>query len=395
MLAQPHRLFSNLLAQGSRSGFFKTTHFDYVKQISREEIASGGTALIDRVSYSNCWIEIHKTLLPKYQVQHEYEALQKREFEILSSLDHPFILKALRLDPKVAAGEIGTTQVLVLEHINGLPLNALEDFLGALSEDERSIWAMNLLYQLISVVRYLGKKEVVHGDLSPENIIVQPGGFIKLIDFGVARWEGGTPLHFKVCGRPQFRAPELLAEGSTSHSGDIFAVAKVYEWILGMDLAEQEVHQKILRKMLDQRILPNIRAKGVDLVQGLCPLPAPGEMRQAEIFREPTKICPHTKFTRIRQDFLMAILVVIFPFVTTWTPALSRLTINTLPYSVVSIDSGGEKFTQDTPIRDLQVPSGKVSIRMVFPSQYNRQVIRHLTLGPGESAKVFEDFSKY
>src|SRR5262249_12533712 len=70
---------------------------------------------------------------------------------------------------------------------------------------------------------------LIHRDVSPQNILVTHQGEVKLLDFGVARAEGR--LHQTrqglVKGKFAFMAPEQITSSAVDHRADLFALAEV------------------------------------------------------------------------------------------------------------------------------------------------------------------------
>lgn len=85
--------------------------------------------------------------------------------------------------------------------------------------------AANLLYDIANALAFLSGRQLVHGDVKPDNIGYEDGNYI-LLDFGICRpaedfAEDSTPT-----GSLRTRAPELLlGEGKHSHSADVWALA--------------------------------------------------------------------------------------------------------------------------------------------------------------------------
>ena len=62
--------------------------------------------------------------------------------------------------------------------------------------------------QVVSMFEYLHSKNIVYRDLKPENILLKEDGYLKLTDFGFAKYvEGRT---YTLCGTPEYLAPEIL-----------------------------------------------------------------------------------------------------------------------------------------------------------------------------------------
>ncbi|WP_295801775.1 bifunctional protein-serine/threonine kinase/phosphatase [uncultured Microbulbifer sp.] len=96
----------------------------------------------------------------------------------------------------------------------------------------------NLVQQLVSALRRLQRLEIVHGDLKPENIMVDAKGRLKLIDLGGANAAGLQELlHYQDSAPPgskNYCAPEYFFGDAASHRSDIFSLGVIaYEMLTG------------------------------------------------------------------------------------------------------------------------------------------------------------------
>jgi len=97
------------------------------------------------------------------------------------------------------------------------------------------------------------EKEIIHGDIKPENIMITPGNRVKILDFGVARraWKAATPDEATKSmetmtasgGTPAYMAPEVLLQKPDDGRSDIFSLGLVFYEMLG---GEQPFHSDSL-----------------------------------------------------------------------------------------------------------------------------------------------------
>jgi serine/threonine protein kinase len=152
----------------------------------------------------------------------------QREIEAMSRLDHP------RIVPVIDAGRdpnVGLYFVMVL--LTGQPLHEVATRWRSWSE----MWPV--VDEVLDALGHAHARGVIHRDIKPDNIIIDPSGEPVLLDFGVARLKdqarSGTSAH-DMLGTVDYAAPEQ-ATGNRRRIGpwtDIYAFAIVlYELICG------------------------------------------------------------------------------------------------------------------------------------------------------------------
>ncbi|MFT2091057.1 protein kinase domain-containing protein [Paraglaciecola sp. 2405UD69-4] len=93
--------------------------------------------------------------------------------------------------------------------------------------------------QLITALRVLQRKDMVHRDVKPENVMITHQGEVKLIDFGTVLVKAlaetnSLPEEKVVVGAVHYIAPEYLLKHDSSHLSDMFSVVTVvYEMLAG------------------------------------------------------------------------------------------------------------------------------------------------------------------
>jgi serine/threonine protein kinase len=99
--------------------------------------------------------------------------------ESLKELNHPNIIKYLKVDPAPDRQGIN----ILLEHIAGGSVRNLLDKFGPLEEKVIRIY----MRQILEGLKYLHKNDIVHNNLKCSNILVANEGTIKLSDFGIIK----------------------------------------------------------------------------------------------------------------------------------------------------------------------------------------------------------------
>jgi len=65
--------------------------------------------------------------------------------------------------------------------------------------------------QIVLSIGYLHKKKIMHRDLKLENVLVAENGFLKIIDYGLAKTLKENELSRTFCGTPEYLAPEMVS----------------------------------------------------------------------------------------------------------------------------------------------------------------------------------------
>ncbi|CAF4241147.1 unnamed protein product [Rotaria sp. Silwood2] len=105
----------------------------------------------------------------------------------------------------------------------------LADLYQLLEDDCRLFFFLSkvqkIACQLVSALYYLHSHRVLHRDMKPQNILIFPGGKVKLCDFGFARnMTMETMVLTSIKGTPLYMCPELVDEKPYDHSADLWAL---------------------------------------------------------------------------------------------------------------------------------------------------------------------------
>jgi serine/threonine-protein kinase len=174
-------------------------------------------------------VVLKEFILPVYvDISVRKSALKQFENEarILSQLQHPQIVRLLDFFVE------DHRAYLVLEHIDGSSMRTIVEGNGPLSiENTRA-----LANQMCDILSYLHSQipPVVHRDFTPDNLILNTNGTLKLIDFNVAQNTESTTTG-TVVGKPAYLPPEQF-RGTPTTQSDIYAMgATLYFLLTGCD----------------------------------------------------------------------------------------------------------------------------------------------------------------
>jgi serine/threonine protein kinase len=167
------------------------------------------------------------------------------EARLLARLSHPNIVQLLD------AGRDGSELYLALELIDGATLQQIFRAANARGERVSTAVAAEVGVQLCEALEYahglLGEDgrplELVHRDISPQNVLVDRQGNVKLSDFGIARSrERSTQTATGLLkGKLTYMAPEQLLGGDYDRRVDLYAVGVIlFELLTG-----ERLHQSI------------------------------------------------------------------------------------------------------------------------------------------------------
>ncbi len=165
-----------------------------------------------------------KTILP-FRDDERGRRLFFREARVCAQIDHPNVVVIHN------AGEEDGVPYIIMRHVDGKNLaEYLDDQGGPLS------WAKALSI-MRSVARGLSavhRRNLVHRDVKPSNIMVSFEGRVLLMDFGLVRdaSEGSLSATTGVMGTPQYMSPEQCAGVSLDGRSDIFSLGSSLYYLL-------------------------------------------------------------------------------------------------------------------------------------------------------------------
>lgn len=206
-------------------------------------LGAGGMGQVFRVRNTlSDRIEAMKVMKPQLTAEPETAARFMSEIRILAGFTHPNIAQ-LR-----TAFQVDGTVVMIMELVEGVTL-AFETRGRRIPERE----AVGYVLQLLAALHYAHLRGVVHRDVKPSNLIVTPGGIVKLMDFGVARSELQARLTRPgtAVGSLPYMSPEQMSGAAVDGRSDLYSAGIVlYELIAGRRPFEDKGGYSIVQQQL-------------------------------------------------------------------------------------------------------------------------------------------------
>jgi predicted Ser/Thr protein kinase/PAS domain-containing protein len=169
----------------------------------------------------------------------------RKEAEICLKLDpHPGVARLI--DTLEDDGKL----VIIQEYVEGRTLGDMLD-----QELPRPL-VERIILQLIEVVAHAHKNRIMHRDIKPNNIIIQPNGNLKLLDFGAAKMLGEKDISATMVGSRPFMAPEQIM-GKSERRSDIWAIGVLMYLLYTGELPfYSEVEKLLIDQILEQEPVP-------------------------------------------------------------------------------------------------------------------------------------------
>jgi serine/threonine-protein kinase len=161
-------------------------------------------------------------------------ALFKREFEILSKMDHPNIVKVY---------ELFEGNKTLSYSMDFLPGKTLKDWLlepGKKGQRGNEAVALDLLLQLARALHHVHEREILHHDVHPHNVkLIEnkacKGGLqVKLLDFGISLLKEQQSQREITIGASNYKSPEQYRGEKLDYTADIYCFGSIaYEVLTG------------------------------------------------------------------------------------------------------------------------------------------------------------------
>ena len=178
-----------------------------------------------------------KVMLREYGSDPEFVEKFKKEAQAAARLIHPNIAQIYSYG--IAEG----MPYIAMELVAGGSLDGLMKTQGNKIEVPR---VMKICEQVAQALRCAADQGLVHGDVKPENVLLDANGNAKLVDFGLAAMQKDTE---EIWGTPYYIAPEKCRRQPVDYRADMYSLGgTLYHALTGVAPFEGDDANEVVRK---------------------------------------------------------------------------------------------------------------------------------------------------
>lgn len=167
-----------------------------------------------------------KILKTEFAGSDEFLRRFRNESKAIALLSHPNIVKIYDV------GFTDKVQFIVMEYVDGITLTDYIEQQGVLKWRD----AVHFTVQILRALQHAHDRGIVHRDIKSSNIMLLRDGTIKVMDFGIARFnrENNKTVSEKTIGSVHYISPEQARGDITDERSDIYSVGvALYEMLTG------------------------------------------------------------------------------------------------------------------------------------------------------------------
>src|SRR4051794_29632643 len=189
-----------------------------------------------------------KVLHRRFAEDQEFVERFRREASAAAGLQHPNVVQVFD------RGSWDGTYYIAMEYLEGRSLKQI------VREDAPlpNTLAVDLTIQVLRAARFAHKRGVIHRDIKPHNVIVDPEGRVKVTDFGIAR-AGASDMTETgaIMGTAAYLSPEQAQGHAVSASSDLYSIGiELYELLTGRVPFEADSAVTIALKQVSEEPAP-------------------------------------------------------------------------------------------------------------------------------------------
>lgn len=191
-----------------------------------ERIGIGGMAEVYRAQDNVLGRRVAvKVMLPQYAADAGFTQRFRQEAAAAANLQSPYIVNVYDW------GHDDGTYYIVMEFVRGSDLKTAITQRGAINQRK----VAEIGSQVCQALTVAHNQDIIHRDIKPQNIMIQPDGNIKVMDFGIARAKNSVKTQTSsVLGTAHYISPEQAQGKELTAASDIYSLGIVlYEAATG------------------------------------------------------------------------------------------------------------------------------------------------------------------
>lgn len=200
-----------------------------------------------------------KRIRPHLSRQPAFVRMFLNEARLAAQLNHPNIVQIHDL------GKVGDSYYIGMEYLFGRDMRRVVPKAESLGIPFPMVYALKIASSVCEGLHYAHQKvdlygaplNIVHRDVTPENIFVCFDGTVKVLDFGIAKAANRVEQTRagELRGKLSYLSPEQCLGKPLDHRSDIFSLGSVlYEWLTGFKLFTGESDVAVMRSIVDGKV---------------------------------------------------------------------------------------------------------------------------------------------
>ena len=214
-----------------------------------KQIGEGGMGQVYLALDEKLKRKVALKVLPSHYMENE-ERVRRMTLEAraISALNHPNIVTIHDV------GEIDSTYFITTEFVEGKTLR------DKINEKIKIGESLSLIIQCCNALSAAHQAGVIHRDIKPENIMIREDGYVKILDFGLAKLTEQVDqdsigmiqtMKGTIMGTPAYMSPEQASGSKVDNRTDLWSIAVVlYELITGINPFKKSNRQETIQAIL-------------------------------------------------------------------------------------------------------------------------------------------------
>ena len=183
------------------------------KYIIQDALGQGAWSIVYKGLHEKLNLPVAIKMM-KHTMAMDSDFLEKfqNEAKIIARLNHPNIVKVYDIEERYR------TVFIIMEFLEGLFLDYILKHMPKLQLSR----ALDIILQICSGLDYAHKKGIIHQDIKPGNILIDPYNNVKIVDFGLAGPLGSTDDN--LTGTLYYMPPEQILGDPVDERTDIYSL---------------------------------------------------------------------------------------------------------------------------------------------------------------------------